>query len=124
MSTLWKLNGTAAAALGVSRITRNRQSQKSDECTLTAALPFDAADLFAHGATVVLTRNDGAGDVPYFVGRCERDDRVGAPDGEHHTIKLLENFLRERGHPYMTPSFWGMTTPPKSRSPAAARYAI
>ena len=89
MSTAWKLNGTLASSLGITNITLDRKSQRPDELTLTVAAAFDAADIFSHGTTVKLTRNDGSGDVTYFVGRCERDDRVGTGNSEHHTIKVL-----------------------------------
>lgn len=84
MST-WKINGTLAADLNVGSININRKSQDADECLLRVLAPFDANDLFANGAAVLITKDD----QPYFHGRCESDPRRAEPAAEFNSVRLV-----------------------------------
>ena len=82
MSSIWKINGQLPETNNLGRLKLSVTTQAPDVLTLTQAAAYDANPVYADGAEVTLTRNNGSGDAQWFKGICTGIARRGSGTAE------------------------------------------
>jgi len=82
----WLINGVAPETLGLTIIGGSFRTHGSSRMRLQRSSDFDAAELYAYGATVTLARDAAA----YFTGKITSVPKYGTPDAEAQIYEITD----------------------------------
>lgn len=90
MATLWHINGSTPASLGLANLQLVYRNMAADTLTFThVGAAWDGDPLYAYAATITLTRTVGAGSpVTVFVGKVRRTPRFLGTQAESLTYEV------------------------------------
>lgn len=119
MATVWKINGSALAALGVSGLQLRLVNQGVD--ALSFSCPLESDPGFALNTELVLTRTEGSGDpVTWFRGRLRAAPRQLTPQDESLRFEALGPWHWLERTPYL--QSWKAPADPSNVASALVSY--